>query len=1708
MKRILFTLVCILFFATGFSQLNNSWINYNNTYYKFYIAKDTLCRIYQPALAAAGLGSVPAQNFQLFRNGKEVRIYTSVATGTLGASDYIEFWGQMNDGQTDKELYRDTDFQMDTKYSLFTDTATYYLTVNASGTNLRYTQSSNPVTGNVLPADAYFMRRIEFHYKNILNPGYAQTLGEDVYSGSYEQNEGWTSSNIYQCCFLNKIINGLNKYSAGPANSVMFTVTAAGASPLFTRDLNAKFYNTQIIPQPNQISAMPYYNYRRDTIRNLPLSVLPNTNQLSVSIGPKNSSDTTGNDRIVISDFSVTYPATFNFNNESNFYFELKASATGNYLVITNFNNNGVEPVLYDMTSGRRYLGNIEVAGQVRFVLPPSTDTIRRFNLMNGTAANMYSVPQLASKTFVNFANTANQGNYIIISNPRLYDNGSGVNYVEQYRQYRSSAEGGSYNAKVYDINELKEQFGFGIKNHPAAVRDFIRWAVANFTVKPKFVFLIGRAVTYQSYRNNEYIGNTYNPDVDKLNLVPTFGWPASDVLLACNPGTWVPLVPIGRLGAVNGNEVANYLQKMKQYEEAQRSTDQTISNKAWMKNMVHISGGGNDLEDASFRLKLDSYKSIAVDTLFGAHVESFAKSSAGPVQEASSARIAELFKEGLSFISYFGHSSANILGFNLSNPEEYQNQGKYPFINISGCIAGNFFDYDPLRAAGNKSLSEKYIFENQKGSIAFLADTHYGIEPFLDFYNAAFYKEFSQNNYGGTVGDQLKAVLQLLGSNPQAITYYLRIHLEELTLHGDPALRINAHAKPDYVIEEQQIKISPSIVSVADSKFDLKVSMLNIGKAINDSIRVLIRHKLPNDSIKVLFNQRVAAMKYSDSVVLSVPINPSTYKGLNKIMVTLDTENKVDELSETNNGAEKEFYIYEDELRPVSPAPFSIVRQQNITFTASTANPLVLQRQYTMEVDTTELFNSAFKKTYTASGNGGVIEFKPTNLTFTDSTVYYWRTAVVPTGSNNIIWNTSSFVYLPSSTNGWNQSHVYQHFKSSYNNIVLDSASRTYSYSPRVSTIVSNNGNYPTSLQQDADFNIQINGAQYINGGCDSRHLIFYLFNPASLDPEKNNPYGQPGKWGSIAMCDPNPVIAYNFEFDYGEISGPAAVAKRKKIMDFMDSIPTGYYVVVKNSTPNTFYFPSVSWSFAQHWAADGPAGTTLRDKLYNTGFALVDSFNSSKSWTFVYKKNDPSYAPKYLISNDVFHSTSFQFSINGKHGEGTITSPVFGPSKKWDFLHWRGKSQETPTTDFTQVGVYGITSSGTSTLLKTITAARDTALDFIDAVQYPYLQLQFYTSDFSVATPYQLTYWRVNGQPVPEGSVAPNILYSFKDTLEQGEPIDFKLAFKNISQVAFDSAMKFKLTITDNNNLPHSITLPKGKVLASGDTLSVQYKIDTKDYPGNNTLVLDINPNNDQVEQVHYNNVLFKDFYVKPDNYNPLLDVTFDGVHILNRDIVSSKPRVYIKLKDESRYMALSDTALLKVQVIFPDNSVHTYHFGDTMRFNPANLATGDNSASIELMPYFAEDGNYQLVVSGKDVVGNKTGNLEYKVMFSVINKAMISNMLNYPNPFTTSTAFVFTLTGSEVPQNIRIQILTITGKVVREITKDELGPIHIGRNITEFKWDGTDMYGQKLANGVYLYRVLTNLDGQSLDLYKAKGDKTDKFFTKGYGKMVLLR
>jgi len=225
---------------------------------------------------------------------------------------------------------------------------------------------------------------------------------------------------------------------------------------------------------------------------------------------------------------------------------------------------------------------------------------------------------------------------------------------------------------------------------------------------------------------------------------------------------------------------------------------------------------------------------------------------------------------------------------------------------------------------------------------------------------------------------------------------------------------------------------------------------------------------------------------------------------------------------------------------------------------------------------------------------------------------------------------------------------------------------------------------------------------------------------------------------------------------------------------------------------------------------------------------------------------------------------------------------------------------------------------------------------------------------------------------------------------------------------------------------------------------------------------------------------------------------------VHILNNDIVSAKPNVLIQLKDENRFLALNDTNDFKVFIKKPSAAIaQRIYFGSTMSFIPAVLP--NNSCRINYTPVLFEDGTYQLLVQAKDKSDNQSGAIDYKINFEVVNRSTITEVMNYPNPFSTSTRFVFTLTGSEEPTNFKIQIMTITGKVVREIYQDEIGPIHIGRNITEFAWDGKDEFGDQLANGVYLYHVITRINGSDIE---KRETGADQYFKKGWGKMYLMR
>ncbi len=125
-------------------------------------------------------------------------------------------------------------------------------------------------------------------------------------------------------------------------------------------------------------------------------------------------------------------------------------------------------------------------------------------------------------------------------------------------------------------------------------------------------------------------------------------------------------------------------------------------------------------------------------------------------------------------------------------------------------------------------------------------------------------------------------------------------------------------------------------------------------------------------------------------------------------------------------------------------------------------------------------------------------------------------------------------------------------------------------------------------------------------------------------------------------------------------------------------------------------------------------------------------------------------------------------------------------------------------------------------------------------------------------------------------------------------GEVLKGKIGFKNVSDVAFSDSVKVNAVVYNKSNVPTAIAVNPNplKKLAPGDTATIYFTIDSKQYSGKQHVLFDVNPDNAQPEQTHINNFFYKPLIVSTDIYNPLLDVTFDGVHILNNDIVSAKP------------------------------------------------------------------------------------------------------------------------------------------------------------------------------------------------------------------------
>ena len=1699
MKKSLFCFFLLTLSLQLFSQpYGNEWIKNNQKYFKIPIGKAGLYRLDYTSLIPAAtdmkldLSTVKPKKWQMFYKGKEIPIYVSgEGDNIFNNYDFIEFYATLNDGTLDKELYADSNFVANDKISMITDSSFYYLTFlpASSSQNGWHMQNYKNTAFSSYPAEPYFIHESLLNFANEYNRGRKYSVGtSEAENPEYTKTEGYCSqffgsgtgyssqTAILETRFMN---------SNGPLPSYSFTSIGVNDNKNVNMDHRFKLgISTDNFTFKNVLdTSFDGFEIIRN-MKNLDYSSIGGNNTF-IKFDVQFISGVSYQAH-ALNSVSIKYPRNFDLDGKSNFKFKLGSSGSPRHIDWNNYASTRTYPIVYDLSNGYRIRAEKPNPTISRCIVPASNNSQTDyficdsseiiFLLANDVLPAMSYEAAFNPLITYNPTQTINLNRLVLVTHPKFI--GEGLN---RYLTFKSSSTYASP-CDVIGIQQLYDHFSYGIP-HPIAISHYLRYLKEKGDTTLKFLFLVGRGYQTNMIRNGAY----------NKNIIPSIGVPASDNLFATQmlDSNLVPQVAIGRLTVDRENDFSAYVNKLMEYD--------ATSNEFWKKSVLHLAGGDNGNQANYIKSRLDNAAGVVQAPPFGGKAVTYTKSSIGISEPFLKQKAIDNVNEGMQLVTFLGHGSAATTDIDIGDTLEYQNYLKYPIFYFNGCSIGN-----PCLGPPDKNIKlsgENFVKTRGKGAIAFIAQTGLSELGQVDDQIQSMYSFVFNRKYRGnyTVGEAIIDMLRATGNYNDELN---RIQSRELFLQGDPSIQWFQPQLPDYAIDEKTIFLYPKNLTAVSDSFAVAVPIENRGKFSEDSINIKIERFYPNNFLVTQHYFKLPPIGYKDTVYLYIKSKDAAAAGINKFNISINYDKKILENNYSNNSVTRSEYIPGNGINLVSPKRFDIVSNLNndtVELVAQALNLFEKNYQFIFEIDTSHLFNSPWKKIENSGSIVGQLKsWKVKLLGLKDSTVYYWR-AMIKTGSiQGGYFTERSFVHILNHAPGWSQSDFPQFYPSStLNNIVLDKNSRKFEFTKTSEKIFVN-----TNLPKVANFGIKKGGqdAMSLNPGA-SDGIVAILFDKNSLEQFKLPGLFNPSKYYGFNYYE-YALNAYNFWL----FGGP-----EQQFINWVDSIPDSTYVAICNVglMNRTKFSPAVLKAFSK-------LGASLVNELKTdlTSYAMIGKKGALPGWAV----EDSGHYYDGVIGH-----IEIEKELIGKRGSGKLRTELIGPTTQWGNLYFYTKSEENNSTDEFAINVHGVSNSGQDTVIFPSVQTNNFDLSSIDSKRFPNIYLEGLFEDLKEYTPPQIKHWRVGLTPVPEGSLNPNLSNNiWRDTLKQGEDFKFEIGFQNISELSFEKNLKYQVLIYNadtKDTVYNSITYRTDSLKPNAYFLINTIK-NTKNMRGRYAFAVLVNYDNNnrslQAEMSLINNSALRYFYVNEDKINPLLDVTFDGKHIGNGEIVSGSPLISISSKDENQLNWQTDTNGIQIWLKRP-NSVNFEPINfDTfdVKFYPATSAY--NLAKAEFNPKNLSDGIYTLKVQSNDANGTKSGSSEYLINFTVINKTSATNFYPYPNPFTTSMRFVYTLTGNQVPDYINVKIMTIQGKVVKELNKEDLGDVHIGNNISEVVWDGTDEYGDRLSNGVYLYVVTIKLNGEEITQLEndnvsndLNADKANNnLFKHSTGKIVLLR
>jgi len=201
--------------------------------------------------------------------------------------------------------------------------------------------------------------------------------------------------------------------------------------------------------------------------------------------------------------------------------------------------------------------------------------------------------------------------------------------------------------------------------------------------------------------------------------------------------------------------------------------------------------------------------------------------------------------------------------------------------------------------------------------------------------------------------------------------------------------------------------------------------------------------------------------------------------------------------------------------------------------------------------------------------------------------------------------------------------------------------------------------------------------------------------------------------------------------------------------------------------------------------------------------------------------------------------------------------------------------------------------------------------------------------------------------------------------------------------------------------------------------------------------------------------------------DDKGPEIELYINDRSFTSGDQVASNSTLFADIFDDYGINFTGNSLGRDLVLTLDDDDVNSTVVNDYFRIDVDSYQSGKLAYNLSSL----KDGWHTLSLKGWDLQNNSTTEV---IDFYVDDAAeiLLSQVMNYPNPFSEYTTFGFIHNKSGSDFSVEIKIYDINGRYVGYLEQEVSSS---GNGISPIRWDGKDANGSPLPSGVYTYNIL---------------------------------